>query len=56
MKVDKSLQEVWEWKDNVYRETEKLSVREASMKISEDAEVISKKYKLNLRKFHLSQR
>lgn len=53
MKIDKSLQEVWDWKDKVYQETETLSVKEAGKKISEDVREISKKYKLNLRKLNI---
>lgn len=49
MKIDKSLQEVWDWKDNVYQETKHLSVTEAARKIHEDAEQIKKKYGLKFR-------
>lgn len=52
MKVDKSLQEVWDWKDKVYQATKNLSVREAAEKIHEDAERIKKKYGLKLKKLH----
>ncbi|MFH1617616.1 MAG: hypothetical protein ABIB65_03465 [Candidatus Margulisiibacteriota bacterium] len=49
MKIDRSLQEVWDWKDNVYQETKHLSVTEAAKKIHEDVEQIKKKYGLKFR-------
>lgn len=49
MKIDKSLQEVWDWKESVYQETKHLSVTEAARKIHEDAEQIKKKYGLKLK-------
>ena len=52
MKVDKSLQEVWDWKDSVYQQTKHLSAREAADKIHEDAQQIKKKYGLKLKTLH----
>ena len=49
MKVDKSLQEVWDWKDSVYQQTKQLSVRETSKKIHKDVQQIKKKYGLKLK-------
>ena len=49
MKIDKSLQEVWDWKDSVYQHTKQLSVRKASKKIHEDVQEIKKKYGLELK-------
>ena len=49
MKIDPSLQEVWDWKDNVYQETRQFSITEAARKIHEDVEQIKKKYGLKLR-------
>ena len=54
MKVDKSLQEVWDWKDKVYQETKHLPVREAAKKIHEDVQQIKKKYGLELKTLHPS--
>lgn len=48
MRVDKSLQEVWDWKDVVYQEMKHLSAKEAARKIHDDAERIKKKYGLKL--------
>lgn len=49
MKVDKSLKEVWEWKDLVYEETKNLSMEEKINKIKKDAERILKENKLDLK-------
>lgn len=56
MKVDKSLQEVWDWKDKVYEQTKHLSVRETAGKIHEDVQKIKKKYGLKLKTFHPTQK
>lgn len=56
MKVDKSLQEVWDWKDKVYEEMKHLSVRETARKIHEDVQQIKKKYGLKLKMLHLSEK
>ena len=53
MKVDKSLQEVWDWKDQVYRETKNLSMKETIENIRRGAEEFSKKYNLHFKTFHL---
>ncbi len=52
MKVPKSLQEVWDWKERVYEETKELSVEEAARKIQKDADEICKKYGLKLKTLH----
>lgn len=39
-KYDKSLVEVWEWKEDVYNETKDLTAREYVKKIKEDADSI----------------
>lgn len=54
MKVDKSLQEVWDWKEKVYQETKHLSIRETLDKLHEDAHQIKKKYGLKLKTLHPS--
>jgi len=54
MKVDRSLEEVWEREDRVYQETKHLSVSEAARKIHEDVEEMKKKYGLKLRRFRRS--
>lgn len=53
MKVDKSLQEVWEWKNNVYRQIKHLSIRDAVKKIHEDTLQIKKTAGLKLKPFRL---
>jgi len=52
MKVDKSLQEVWDWKDQVYQETKHLSIEETVRKIHDGAEEFKKKYGLKLKMYH----
>jgi hypothetical protein len=45
---DKSLTEVWEWKEKVYDETKELSVKEYIRKIKNDADSILSKRKVEL--------
>jgi len=52
MKVDRSLQEVWEWKDEVYRQTKHLSMKQTARKIHEDAQEIKKKYGLSFKRLY----
>lgn len=49
MKVDKSLQEVWDWKDALYEETKNMTMKERIKYLNEKGEEIEKKYNLNLR-------
>lgn len=56
MKVDKSLQEVWEWKEKVYADAKNLSVKEAASRIHNDAERIKKKFNLRLKRMELARR
>ncbi|MBU2574488.1 MAG: hypothetical protein KKH28_10470 [Elusimicrobia bacterium] len=49
MKVDKSLQEVWDWKNKVYEETKHLSMRETVDNIRAGAGDFCKKYGLKLK-------
>ncbi len=55
MKVDKSLQEVWDWKEKVYEETKGLSTKEKIVSFRKTSEDFCKKYGLKLKKLHLSQ-
>ena len=54
MKVDKSLQEVWGWKDKVYQATKHLSIKETAQYIHKGAEEFCKKYGLKLKRLHSS--
>lgn len=49
MKIDRSLKEVWDWKDQVYEETKDLSMEERINKIKKDADKILKESKLDLK-------
>jgi len=53
MKVDKSLQEVWDWKDQVYRETKDRSMKETVENIRRGAEEFAKKYNLHFKTLYL---
>ena len=53
MKIDKSLQEVWDWKEQVYQETKNLSIKETSENIRKSAEDFCKKFNLKLKKFNI---
>lgn len=48
MKVEKSLQEVWQWKDEVYRETKDMNFKERLAYDKRTIEEIEKKYHIHL--------
>lgn len=50
MKVDKSLEEVWRWKDAIYEKTKHMSFEERMVYRKKRAEEIEKKYNLRLPK------
>ena len=50
MKYDRSLEEVWEWKDQVYQKTKGLTMDQTVEKIRKGAEELCKKYNLQLKK------
>jgi len=52
MKVDKSLQEVWDWKDKVYQETKRFSMKQTADHIHKGAEQLCKRYGLKLKTLH----
>ena len=52
MKVDKSLQEVWDWKEKVYEEMRGFSVKEKIASFRKASEDFCKKYGLKLKTFH----
>jgi len=56
MKVDKSLQEVWDWKEKVYQETKHLSIKETAEYIHKGAEEFCEKYGLKFKKLHSSSK
>ena len=49
MKIDKSLEEVWTWKEKIYQETQNMSMEERVKKIKENALRINQRYGLNLK-------
>ena len=56
MKVDKSLQEVWDWKEKVYEEMNGLSIEERIASFRKASEDFCKKYGLRLKAFHPSEK
>ena len=50
MKVTKSLQEVWDWREKTYELRKGLTIEERIKGIKEGAEEICKKYNLHLRR------
>ena len=52
MKVDKSLQEVWDWKEKVYKELKGLSAKEKIACFRKTSEDFCKKYGLKFRSLH----
>jgi hypothetical protein len=49
MQTDKSLEEVWNWKEKIYQETKGMSMEERVRRIKENASRISQRYGLNLK-------
>lgn len=56
MKIDKSLQEVWDWKNRVYEDTKHLSTRETVENIRGGAAAFCKKYGLKLKVLDLTRK
>jgi len=50
MKIDKSLKEVWAWKDKVYNTTKGRSVKESAKQIHHDVENIRRRYHIKVKK------
>jgi len=50
MKVTKSLQEVWDWKEKAYEQRKGFTMEERIKGIKEDVEEMCKKFNLHLRK------
>ena len=50
MKHDKSLEEVWKWKDEVYKETRGLHGEDLINYFRQQAKDIQKKYNLHLKR------
>ncbi len=56
MKVDKSLQEVWDWKEKVYEEMRGFSIKEKIASFKKTSENFCKKYGLKLKTLHLLEK
>lgn len=53
MKTDKSLEEVWRWKEKIYKETKDMSMEERVRRIKENASRINQKYGLELKSVNI---
>ncbi len=42
LKVDRALQEVWDWKDAIYKDSKDKSVRGIAKTIRKEAEILTK--------------
>ena len=49
MKINKSLQEGWDWKDALYEETKHMTMKERINYLNKQGEKIEKKYNLRLK-------
>ena len=56
MKYDKSLEEVWGWKDKGYQRIKGLTLDEKVKKIREGAKELCEKYGLKLKKLRPSEK
>jgi len=56
MRVDKSLQEVWDWKEKVYHEIKGLSSKEKIANFRKSSEEFCKKYGIHLKKTSITQK
>ncbi len=54
MKYGKSLREVWDWKDEIYKEIKGLSGKELIDYYHKQADAIQKKYNLRLKRIRPS--
>ena len=50
MKYDRSLEEVWKWKEAIYKDVKGLSVRDQLKQISQEAKKIASRYHLPIKK------
>ncbi len=50
MKIDKSLKEVWAWKDKVYKAAKGRSVKESAKQMHRDVENIRRRYRIKVKK------
>lgn len=56
MRIDKSLEEVWQWKEKIYQETKDISMEERVRRIKENASRIDQKYGLGLKIVNIRSR
>lgn len=56
MRVDRSLQEVWDWKEKVYDEIKGLSSKEKIARFKKTSEDFCKKYNIQFKKVSLTRK
>ncbi len=49
MKIDKSLEEVWKWKDEIYQETKNMAFHRRVEHINKNADDFCKRYGIKLK-------
>jgi len=54
MKIDKSLEEVWRWKEEINEETKGMTLKQRVNYINKTAETFCKKHNLRLKKVNPS--
>jgi len=54
-KYDKSLIEVWEWKDKVYQDFKDLTVEEYVKKVREESDAIMAKHGMRLKRIKVKK-
>ncbi len=52
LKVDKALQQVWDWKDAIYKDSKDKSVHGIAVAIRKEAAALRKSRQLHLRMAH----
>lgn len=52
MKADKSIEEVWKWKDEIYEENKNLSLKDYVESLKNDSEIFLKSRNIELKKLH----
>lgn len=55
LKIDKALQEVWDWKDAIYKDSKDKSVRGIARTIRKEIEILKKSSRLHSKKSNLSR-
>ena len=52
MKYDKSLEQVWKWKESIFNRVKKFPIKKQLDYIEEQAKQVEKKFSVRLKKIH----